>query len=275
VKLAAVRSVNSYLADFAKHRTRAFVGEAIDGPYGLTLDLEDIYNFTSLALGSLNSNAIDETLAAELVQVVVFLGTCLPILAETEDESEEAQEGAAEQDEDPAAEGKPKGVNYLFWRISHILRREIPPRSMAINSKVAAMEILETVCRRSLNTSSRPSLKMILVPLQQLTDPSIPPPFSNDEVFKTKLEGVKTRAQMMMDSLQKKFGMAEYSKVLMEIREDVKARREQRTSKRKIEALTQPEKYGRDKRKKFEKNKERRKVRSKEQKAARQSFKGW
>jgi U3 small nucleolar RNA-associated protein 20 len=275
VKLAAVRSVNSYLADFAKHRTRAFVGEAIDGPYGLTLDLEDIYNFTSLALGSLNSNAIDETLAAELVQVVVFLGTCLPILAETEDESEEAQEGAAEQDEDPAAEGKPKGVNYLFWRISHILRREIPPRSMAINSKVAAMEILETVCRRSLNTSSRPSLKMILVPLQQLTDPSIPAPFSNDEVFKTKLEGVKTRAQMMMDSLQKKFGMAEYSKVLMEIREDVKARREQRTSKRKIEALTQPEKYGRDKRKKFEKNKERRKVRSKEQKVARQSYKGW
>lgn len=272
VKLAAVRSVNSYLADFAKQRTKAFAGEAIDGPYGLTLDLEDMYNFTRLALGSLNSNAIDETLSAELVQVIIFLGTCLPVSATPE---EDLDEEAEEQDEDTAAEGKREGVDYLFWRLSHILRREIPPRSLAINSKVAAMEILETVCRRILNTSSRPSLKTVLVPLQQLTDPSIPAPFSNDEVFKTKLEGIKTRAQIMMDSLQKKFGTAEYSKVLMEIREEVKARRQQRTSKRKIEAITQPEKYGRDKRKKFEKNKERRKVRSKEQKAARQSFKGW
>lgn len=278
VKLAAVRSVNSYLSDFAKQRNKAFAGEAIDGPYGLTLDLEAMYNFTRLALGSLNSNEIDDTLSAELVQVIIFLGTCLPVSAAVEEEEEEAEgaeDAVEEQDEDAAAEGKHEGVDYLFWRLSHILRREIPPKSLAINSKVAAMEILETVCRRILNTSSRPSLKTVLVPLQQITDPSIPDPFSNDEVFKTKLDGIKTRAQIMMDSLQKKFGTAEYSKVLMEIREEVKARRLQRTSKRKIEALTQPEKYGRDKRKKFEKNKERRKVRSKEQKVARQSFKGW
>ncbi|KAK9439036.1 HEAT repeat protein [Metarhizium brunneum] len=273
VKLAAVRSVNSYLADFARQRTEAFTGEAIDGSYGLKLDLEDMYNFTRLALGSLNSNDIDEDLASELVQVIVFLGTCLPVSTTVETDVEE--EEAEEQDEDEAVSGQREGVGYLFWRLSHILRREIPPRSLAINSKVAAMEILETVCRRVLTTPGRPPLKTVLVPLQQLTDRSIPAPFSNDEVFKTKLEGVKTRAQIMMDSLQKKFGTAEYSKVLMEIREEVKARRQQRSSKRKIEAITQPEKYGRDKRKKFEKNKERRKVRSREQKQARQSFKSW
>ena len=44
---------------------------------------------------------------------------------------------------------------------------------------------------------------------------------------------------------------------------------------RKIDAIVQPEKYGRDKRKKFEKNKERLKTRSKEQKVMRQSFKRW
>ncbi|KAG6247387.1 hypothetical protein E4U24_003172 [Claviceps purpurea] len=288
VKLAAVRLINAYLADFAKKRTKAFAGEAIEGSHGLTLDLDVMYNFTRLALGSLNSNEIDETLAAELVQVIVFLGTCLPVSAgadgdeEAEGEDEEKDEKDTEeevevQDEDAAAatKGNRQGVDYLFWRLSHILRREIPPRSLAINSKVAAMEILETVCRRVLNTSSRPSLKTILVPLQQLTDRSIPDPFSNDEIFKTKLDGIKTRAQIMMDSLQKKFGTAEYSKVLVEIRDEVRARRLQRNSKRKIEAITQPEKYGRDKRKKFEKNKERRKVRSKEQKVARQSYKGW
>ncbi|KAK2600264.1 U3 snoRNP protein [Conoideocrella luteorostrata] len=271
VKLSAVRLINSYLADFAKQRTKAFAGEAIEGSHGLTLDLEAMHDFTRLALGSLNSNEIDETLAAELVQVIVFLGTCLPVSAVGADDEEEVDE----HDEDAAAQGRRQGVDYLFWRLSHILRREIPPRLSAINSKVAAMEILETVCRRIFNTPSRPSLKTVLVPLQQLTDPSIPPPFSNDELFKTKLEGVKTRAQIMMDSLQKKFGTAEYSKVLVEIRDEVKARRQQRNSKRKIEAITQPEKYGRDKRKKFEKNKERRKERSKEQKVARQSYKGW
>ncbi|KAG6007162.1 hypothetical protein E4U21_006265 [Claviceps maximensis] len=288
VKLTAVRLINSYLADFARKRTKAFAGEAIKGSHGLSLDLDVMYNFTRLALGSLNSNEIDETLAAELVQVIVFLGTCLPVSTAAESEVAESEEGkesgeggedveeVEEQDEDvAAAKGYRQGVDYLFWRLSHILRREIPPRSLAINSKVAAMEILETVCRRVLNTSSRPSLKTILVPLQQLTDRSIPAPFSNDEIFKTKLEGIKTRAQIMMDSLQKKFGTAEYSRVLVEIREEVRARRLQRNSKRKIEAITQPEKYGRDKRKKFEKNKERRKVRSSEQKVARQSYKGW
>ncbi|KAG5980408.1 hypothetical protein E4U55_004057 [Claviceps digitariae] len=288
VKLAAVRLINSYLADFAKKRTKAFAGEAIEGSHGLCLDLDVMYNFTRLALGSLNSNEIDETLAAELVQVIVFLGTCLPVSTATEGENEadqneedeegeeEVEEEVEEQDEDvAAAKGYQQGLDYLFRRLSHILRREIPPRSLAINSKVAAMEILETVCRRALNTSTRPSLKTILIPLQQLTDRSIPAPFSNDEVFKTKLDGIKTRAQIMMDSLQKKFGTAEYSRVLVEIRDEVRTRRLQRNSKRKIEAITQPEKHGRDKRKKFEKNKERRKVRSKEQKVARQSYKGW
>lgn len=277
VKLAAVKSFNSYLTDFAKKRTKAFAGEAISGSHGLTLTLDSMYRFIRLALGSLNSNDVEETLANELVQATVFLGTSLPVLAAEEEEEvgeEDLEEEAGEQDQDAAAQGR-RGVDYLFWRLSHILRREIPPKSSAINSKVAAMEVLETVCRRVFNTSGRPCLKTILVPLQQLTDPSIAAPFSNDEVFKTKLEGVKTRAQIMMDSLQKKFGTAVYSKVLLGIREEVKARRHQRNSKRRIEAITQPEKYGREKRKKFEKNKERRKVRSKEQKVARQSYKGW
>jgi len=78
-----------------------------------------------------------------------------------------------------------------------------------------------------------------------------------------------------MDALQKRLGTAEYSKQLREIREETMARRQQRSSKRKIEVMTNPEKHGRDKRKKFEKNKERRKVRSKEQKTMRQDYKGW
>jgi len=230
-----------------------------------------------VSLGTLNGNEVDEALASELVQVLVFLGSCLPATLAVADEAG-LEAGEEDEDAEDAEEGddeRKKNLDYLFLRLSHILRKEVRPRAMAINGKVAAMEIMETIFRRRSLKQTRPSLKTILSPLAQLTDPSIPTPFSNDELFKTKLEGVKTRAQILMDSLQKKFGTSEYSTVLMQVREEVKARRQQRSAKRKIEAIAQPEKYGRDKRKKFEKNRDRRKVRSREQKQARQSYKGW
>ena len=274
VKLAALRLINAYLVDFAKQRSGISRGETIQGSHGLPLGVDEVYKLTRVALGTLNGTSVDEPLAAELVQALVFLGSCLPATATVVDESGLNDE-TEEQDEEENDDQKRKSLDYLFWRLSHILRKEIRPRGMAINSKVAAMEILETVFRRASLTHTQPSLKTMLAPLQHLTDPSIPMPFSQDELFKTKLEGLKTRAQILMDALQKKFGTTEYSKMLLEIREEVRTRRQQRASKRKIEALTQPEKYGRDKRKKFDKNKERRKVRGREQKSARQAYKGW
>ena len=274
VKLAAVRLINSYLVDFAKQRSGHSRGETIQGTHGLPLGVDEVYKLTRVTLGTLNGTEVDEALAAELVQALVFLGSCLPATATVVDESGLNDE-AEDQEEEEDADQKRRSLDYLFWRLSHILRKEIRPRGMAINSKVAAMEIMETVFRRASLSDTKPSLKTMLAPLQHLTDPSIPMPFTQDELFKTKLEGVKTRAQIFMDALQKKFGTTEYSKMLLEIREEVRTRRQQRASKRKIEALTQPEKYGRDKRKKFDKNKERRKVRGREQKSARQAYKGW
>ena len=52
------------------------------------------------------------------------------------------------------------------------------PKAAAIVPKTAAMEVLETVCRRCAQDDVRPLLKTILTPLQQLTDPSIPAPHS-------------------------------------------------------------------------------------------------
>ncbi|KAM4059084.1 down-regulated in metastasis domain-containing protein [Hirsutella rhossiliensis] len=274
VKLTASRLINTYLVDFAKQRRSSSRGETIEGSHGLVLTVDDTFKLTRLALGTLNGHEVDETLATELVQMLVFLGSCLPATEVTVDELE-PEEGSEDKEEAEVDDYDRKNLEYLFWRLSGIIRKEIPPRSAAINSKVAAMEILETVCRRASILQIEPSLKTILTPLQHLTDPSISAPFSNDEGFKTKLEDVKTRAQILMDSLQKKFGTTAYSKTLLEIREEVRARRMQRTSKRKIEAVAHPEKYGQDKRKRFEKNKERRKVRSREHKSMRQSYNSW
>ncbi|KYK58560.1 HEAT repeat protein [Drechmeria coniospora] len=275
VKLATVKLINSYLVDFATQKGSRSRGETIEGSHGLRLTLDDVYKLSRVSLGTLNGDEVDEALASELVHVLVFLGSFLPATSTVVDESGEENEEEGDGDQDKEDDESKKNLDFLFWRISHILRKEIRPRGEAMHAKVAAMEILETVYRRGSDEQTRPSLKTILAPLHHLTDPSIPVPFSNDEVFKTKLEGVKTRAQILMDSLQKRVGTGEYSKALMEIRDEVKARRQARSTKRKIEAIAQPEKHGRDKRKKFEKNKERRKVRGREQKVARQSYQGY
>ncbi|KAF4982719.1 hypothetical protein FZEAL_1708, partial [Fusarium zealandicum] len=276
VKLVAIGLISSFLADFAQQTGSVPVGEPVDGSHGLTLDLVKVQDLVRLTLGVIATRDVDEKLGAEAVQVLAFLAPRLPLRPEVEEEEEAEGEEQEEEEQDQIEERRRKtDLQHLFWKLSHIIRREIPPRAVAITPRVAAMEALETVCRRSPSERLLPSLKTILIPLHNLTDPSIAPPFSNDELFKTKYESLKTRAQIMMEALQKKFGTAEYSKQLLAIREEVRAKREQRASKRKIEAIAHPEKYGRDKRKKFEKNRDRKKTRSQEQKVMRTSYKGW
>ncbi|KAM0203736.1 hypothetical protein ACHAPQ_001164 [Fusarium lateritium] len=276
VKLSAIGLTSSYLADFAREASSVPVGEPVKGSHGLTLDLPRIQDLVRLGLGVLATRDIDEKLGAEAVQVLAFLAPHLPVRPVTAEDEEAEEDEEVEEEEEQIEERKRKtDLQHLFWRLSHVVRREIPPRAVAITPKMAAMDLLETICRRSESDRLRPSLKTILVPLHNLTDPSIAPPFSNDELFKERHEALKTRAQILMESLQKKFGTAEYSKQLLAIRGEVRAKREQRSSKRKIEAIAHPEKYGRDKRKKFEKNRDRKKTRSHEQKVMRQSFKGW
>jgi U3 small nucleolar RNA-associated protein 20 len=271
VKISSIGLTSSYLADFAQQSGDVTVGEPVDGSHGLTLDLPKVQNLVRLALGVLATRDIDEKLGAEAVQVLAFLAPRLPEGDGEEEDEEEEDQG----EEDKEKSERKTDLEHMFRQISRVIRREIPPRAVAITPKVAAMELLETVCRRSSLERLRPSFKTILVPLHNLTDPSIAAPFSNDELFKTKHEALKTRAQILMESLQKKFGTSEYSKQLLAIRDEVRKKREERSSKRKIDAIIKPEKYGRDKRKKFEKNKSRLKTRSKEQKDMRQSFKRW
>ncbi|OAA80588.1 Armadillo-type fold protein [Akanthomyces lecanii RCEF 1005] len=283
VRLVTIRLIAVYLGDFAKQSGSTPPGQALKGSYGLALPVEKLQDYVRLGLNVLGGSQVDEALAKEVTQVIIFLGPRLADVpekktaeddADPEEEEEEEEDEAADQDEEDITQ-RPRDIGYLFWRLSHILRKEIRPRSYAIVPKVHAMEALETIARRIPADRLRPSLRKVLEPLHHLTDPSIPVPFSADDEFRARLEGIKTRAQIMMDALQKKFGTATYTRLLLEVREAVRRRRQRRSSKRKIEALAQPEKYSRDKRKKLDRNKERRKVRSSEQKTMRQTYKTW
>ena len=67
-----------------------------------------------------------------------------------------------------------------------------------------------------------------------------------------------------MNALKKKVGTKEFSEALVTVRKGVRDRRTQRSAKRRIEAVSAPEKSGAEKRRKGERKKERRKERGAE-----------
>ncbi|KAL5621438.1 hypothetical protein BROUX41_006338 [Berkeleyomyces rouxiae] len=305
VKLNATRLISMYLMDFAANRRAD--SDVLNGSHGLQLNKEDIEQFSRLALRILTTRQMEEPLAIEAGQMLIFLGQHLAqadgVRAEAveevdeEEEEEEEDETVAEkddeeemgteaepvvvdieeerEDENDSLETKTFNLLFLFKKLSFVLRRGTAPRALAMYPKAAAMEVLETLCRRVAPATLPAYLKTVLFPLHHLTDPTIAAPFSIDETFKNKHEGVRTRAQILMDLLKKRVGVEEYTRTLLEVRAEVRARRLQRQAKRKIEAVSMPEKYGRDKRKKFERKKIKRQQRGQDHKTMRQSYKGW
>ncbi|KAK3362295.1 armadillo-type protein [Lasiosphaeria hispida] len=260
VKLTSIKLLSMFLADFAKNSGNDSKKLPLTGSHGLELGEDDIAELVRSTLAMLMSEEVGEVLAQEAVQVLLFLGGYLGA-------------GEVDEDEDEDADDKKNAnLNYLFWKLAAVVRRERQPTVQNLIPKLAAIDLLETFCAKAARDTLIPSVKIILRPLRNLTDPSIPQPFSLNEAFRTRFEELKAKAQSVMEILQGKLGNSEYTKALLAVGRDVRERRQQRSSKRKIEAITAPEKYGRDKRKKFEKQKEKRKEKGREARDLRQGY---
>lgn len=271
VKLNAVKLLAKYLSDFAGNAAALTKGQSVVGSNGQTLEQEKISQIIRLLLGTLRGLEVDEELARESVQIVVPLTRFLSSAAAEDDGEASDQEEGEDEDEDDffkdgeedEDEDKKPGtmtMRYVFSRLAEVIRRETPPRAASLVSKLAAAEALDVLCARNDAATLEPSLRTILRPLRNLTDPNIPMPFSTDELFKTRHEALKTKAQQIMDALQEKLGTAEYTKQLLAVGEEIKGRRLHRSSKRKVEAITAPEKWGKEKRRKMDSKKNRRKA---------------
>jgi U3 small nucleolar RNA-associated protein 20 len=223
-----------------------------------------------------NTPGLTDLLSQEIVKNLAFLGQCAGV-TDLKWKTLHKEEENASDDEDELVEDSEQeqdtALNYLFRRLSFILRREIsPPRSPALISKTAALQLMEILCKNLSAEVLFPSLHIILLPLHNFSDPNIPTPYLTDELFKAGYEALKTNSQELMSLLQKKLGTANYTAQLLKVIEGVKARRNARSSKRKIEAVAAPEKFGRDKKKKVERKKERRKEKGLEHRDRRR---GW
>ncbi|KAK3951220.1 armadillo-type protein, partial [Pseudoneurospora amorphoporcata] len=288
VKLTATRLLSMYLADFAQNNAGGQQAQQapLHGSHGRELSKEEISDLVRLALNTFNVPEVDEPLAHEVVQILLFLGSYLD--AKNSDDSDDEAAGADEKEEELEDEAEeeevgilttkkkknrgPVDMGYLFYKLASIIRKERAARPEMLVSKLSAMDLLEAFCEKSEPSTLLGSIKTIIRPLRNLTDPSIPGPFSLNEVFKTRYELLKTKALSVLDVLQRKLGSSEYTRALLAVGEDIRERRYARSSKRKIEAITAPEKYGREKRKKFEKKKEKRKEKGREARDARQAF---
>ncbi|KAI1814376.1 armadillo-type protein [Poronia punctata] len=188
---------------------------------------------------------------------------------EEEEEEEEEEEWGGIDSETPSIptqqqqEQQQVTLYTLCTWLSDILVEETRPRAAALIPKVAALDIISILISTVPTSKLQPSLHNILIPLHQLTDPSIPIPSTNDEVFTTRHEALRTKATEIMDLLQRKFDTATYTGELLAVRERARRRREGRSRKRKIEAVVQPERFGKWKRGRLEK-----KVKSRKEKGA-------
>lgn len=193
--------------------------------------------------------------------------------SEDEHEEEEADDKVNGEDTTNGAEPVKSAIRYIFSQISSLLRREVlSTRPEALVPKTASIALLAALVRHLDVDQIQPSLPTILLPLQHMTDSSIPAPRSSDETFQNTYKALVSNCHEVLDLLQKKLGSTEYIAQMAKVQESIKERREGRRVKRRIEAVTDPERYERDKKRKNERKRDKRREKGLEHRGKRR---GW
>ncbi|KAI2790289.1 hypothetical protein POX_d05798 [Penicillium oxalicum] len=270
VKTCAANLIGMWLADVAKTNSVTGYSEIpLASNSGLLLDRDSMLKLLRASLRSLRTPGISEELAMQSVRNLVFLGRCCAQngLEFQQTDAEVAEEAASEdEDEDDDTgdnidgdEKKTSGIKsksalrYIFSQISSLLRREvISSRPNVLVPKTASIALLAALIRHLEAEQILSSLPVILLPLQHLTDASIPPPRSSDETFQNTYKALVSNSHEVLDLLQKKFGTTEYIAEMTKVQDQIKERREGRRVKRRIEAVADPERFERDKRRRNE-----------------------
>jgi U3 small nucleolar RNA-associated protein 20 len=273
VKLSAARLISFYFADFARHNAEKELALPLEGSGGLKLKSDNILDLTRRTAHMLKTPGLTLPLADEIVKNLVFLGRVAAAnnlkwgFAQGNESEDEADDDIGETTERKTA------LHYLFGRLSFILRRETsPPRAPALIPKTSSLTVLVHLISKVDTTHLLPTIQTILLPLHNLTDTSIPAPYSTDELFKTDHETLKNTAEELMETLKRKVGTKDFTEAMLRVREGVRGRRDARRGKRRRDAVAEPAQFGEGKRKKTERKKERRKEKGAEHAARRNEY---
>ncbi|KAG9237509.1 HEAT repeat protein-like protein [Amylocarpus encephaloides] len=259
VKLSAARITSMLFADFARNNVKfELKGLPLKGSGGLKLGSEDITDLVRRVSRMFKTPGLTALLADEIVKNLVFLGRVAATNDLTWRDTKDAKSESEDDDEEDVEEKTV--LQHVFACLGFILRKETsPPRAPALIPKTSSLTILTLLVSKLETSHLLPSLQTLLLPLHNLTDTSIPIPYSTDGLFKSGYEELRGSSGEIMEILKRKVGTKEYTEALLRVREGVRSRREARRGKRRRDAVVEPERFGEMKRRKGERKKIRRK----------------
>jgi U3 small nucleolar RNA-associated protein 20 len=230
---------------------------------GLELGVEELKSACTINLRVLRSSSANANEAvAATARNLVFLGRAFSAngMQWKESATEEDAEEDDVEEEDKANGQDTTAIGYLLARLSAIIRRE----NTAAATRTAALQC-QTALLNHLS-APLPNTATLIRPLYNLTDPSVPQP--PGEAYVT----LVSQARETLDLLQKKLGSEAYVAEMGKAKKASMEKRDERRRKRRIEAVSEPEKWAKEKKKKFDAKKARIKEKGAEERGKRR---GW
>lgn len=268
VQETAAKLIEAYFSHLASSTSKAGEGLSalpLKGSEGLELDADGMRTLCRTSLRALRTtlNSTTESLTAQTVRNLAFLGRCFAanqmLWRDEEAESEDEDEVQEAEDSNVQKRGS-SALAYLLNRLSYIIRQD----NISVNARTAALQCQATLINQL--QDDIPNLQSVLRPLYSLTDPSIPQP--QTEANRNLID----KARELLDLIQKKVGAETYVAALGETRKAARAKRDERRQKRKIDAVSAPERWARDKKRKHEATRAKNKLKGEE---ARGKRRGW
>ncbi|KAF2807630.1 U3 snoRNP protein Utp20 [Mytilinidion resinicola] len=295
VKVTAARLIQRYFGDFASTNAETGLDSLpLIGSGDLELhggEMLDIMNGTLKVLRVPKStdelSRVSEELCADSIRNIAFLARCFAAnglkynrrKVASDDNEDEEEEGPAQASDDdfagfsPEPEALPTALHILLARLAHLLRAETKiMRLEALFPKTATLALLFSLCSSLPTESLTPSLPLLLSPLLTLVDPATTVPRSTDPAFNDAYKALTDKAQEILSTLQKRLGTTAYVAVVGEVQRGIRERREGRRAKRRVEAISKPEEFGREKRRRQDVKRVKRKEKGSEARGARR---GW
>lgn len=283
VKLKAAELMGTLFAHFAiSNKDTGLEALPLEGSSGLQLAEQNMIQLTNVFMGNLLNPEVTDQLCTQSVKNIAFLARCFAANGarwhwQKNDEEDEEENGITDEKTDtngnpatsddefeglsppPATTPKktnstpPAAIHRLMIRLSGLVRRD--NRSMLV--KISTIHLLETVLTKFPLDPLSSSLPHVLTTLNTLIDPAttIPRAHTNPMSLNEPNEQYKSlmdKAREIMSTLQKRMGTQEYLKVMSEVQKLVRERREERRRKRKVEAIVDPERAEKEKRRRHD-----------------------
>ena len=285
INLNSINLAGIYFADFARSYSDDLLGTLpLVGSGGLQLGPELMLMWMTRHLRVLESGPVNQDLATQVVRNLLFIGRCLgrnglhykppsSAFGKATARVDAVQMGRAQDGEDTEGLVSLTAIKHLLIRLSAILRQDLGATSAAtMASKTASLQLLAALCTHLSADILRPSLPTILLALHHLTDTSIPEPRSSDPDFPAAYQALRATSHEIRDLLQKALPVSELVSQHQQVQDLVRERREDRRRKRRIEAVTDPDRAQRQKKKKDVMKKAKRKEKAIEHQGKRR---GW